>query len=94
MVQDNFSAHIKLDGLTNVHVENFKANLTAHVQPNDASIICCLKVHYHSKFVSQAIDQYDNDVPPAFIYEIDQLEAMRLADVVWREVDTLTIWNC
>ncbi|KAF8234822.1 CENP-B protein [Tricholoma matsutake] len=52
MLQDNFSAHIKLDSLTNVHVENFKANLTAHVQPNDAGIIRCFKVHYHSKFVS------------------------------------------
>jgi len=27
MFQDNFSAHIKLDGLTNVCVENFKSNL-------------------------------------------------------------------
>jgi len=30
----------------------------------------------------------------ALIYEIDQLEAMRLADVAWREVDTTTIRDC
>ncbi|KAF8228815.1 hypothetical protein L208DRAFT_1026858, partial [Tricholoma matsutake] len=82
------------DGLTNVRVKNFKANLTAHVQPNDASIIRCFKAHYPSKFVSRAIDQYDNDVPPALNYEIDQLEAMCLADVAWHEVDTSTIRNC
>ena len=82
------------DDLTNVHVENFAPNLTAHIQPNDAGIICCFKAHYHSKFVSQAIDQYDNDVLPALIYEIDQLKAMHLADVAWHEVDTTTIWNC
>ena len=52
MLQDNFSAHIPPDGLTNVRVENFKANLTAHVQPNDAGIIHCFKAHYHGKFVS------------------------------------------
>jgi hypothetical protein len=94
LLQDNFSGHIKPDGLTNVHVENFKANLTAHVQPNDAGIIRCFKAHYRGKFISRAIDRYDNDVSPALIYEIDQLEAMRLADVAWREVDTTTIRNC
>jgi hypothetical protein len=51
LLQDNFSAHIKPDGLTNVHVENFTANLTAHVQPNDASIMRCFKAHYCNKFV-------------------------------------------
>jgi len=43
-----------------------------------------------SKFVSRAIDRYDKDVAPALIHEIDQLEAMRLADVAWHEVDTTT----
>ena len=36
LLQDNFSVHIKPDSLTNIHVENFAPNLTAHVQPNDA----------------------------------------------------------
>jgi hypothetical protein len=94
LLQDNFSAHIKPDSLTNICIENFAPNLTAHVQPNDAGIICCFKAHYRGKFVSRAIDRYDNDVPPALIYDIDQLEAMRLADVAWCEVDTTTIQNC
>jgi hypothetical protein len=94
LLQDNFSAHIKPDGLTNICVENFKPNLTAHVQPNDAGIIRCFKAHYRSKFINRAIDRYDNDITPALIYEIDQLEAMCLADIAWREVDTTTIRNC
>ena len=52
LLQDNFSAHIKPDDLTNAHVKNFTANLTAHVQPNNAGIICCFKAHYCSRFVS------------------------------------------
>jgi hypothetical protein len=36
MLQDNFSAHIKPDGLTNICVENFKANLTTHYNPPEA----------------------------------------------------------
>jgi DDE superfamily endonuclease len=94
LLQDNFSAHILPDDLTNVRVENFKPNLTAHVQPNDAGIIRCFKAHYRSKFISRAIDHYDNDIPPALIYEINQLEAMHLADAAWSEVDTTTIRNC
>ncbi|GLB43834.1 putative CENP-B ARS binding protein-like protein [Lyophyllum shimeji] len=75
LLQDNFSAHIALDDLTNICVKNCKPNLTAHIQPNDAGIIYCFKAHYRSKFVSRAIDRYDNDIAPALIYEIDQLEA-------------------
>ena len=96
LLQDNFSAHINPDDLTNVRVKNFKPNLTAHVQPNDSGIIRCFKAHFHGKFISRAIDQYDNDsdIPTALIYEINQLEAMRLADAAWSEVDTTTIRNC
>ena len=94
LLQDNFSAHIIPGNLTNVRVENFKPNLTAHVQPNDAGIIRCFKAHYCGKFISRAIDRYDNDIAPALIYEIDQLEAMRLVDAAWYEVDTTTIRNC
>lgn len=94
LLQDNFSGHVAPDTLTNIHVENFKPNLTAHVQPNDAGIIRCFKAHYRSKFIGRAIDLYDNDTTPALIYEIDQLEAMRLANAAWQEVDTTTIRNC
>lgn len=94
LLQDNFSAHSVPDDLTNICVENFGPNLTSHVQPNDAGIIRCFKAHYRSKFVSRAIDRYDSDVPAALIYEINQLEAMCLADMAWNEVTSETIHNC
>ncbi|KAF8218625.1 DDE-domain-containing protein, partial [Tricholoma matsutake] len=94
LFQDNFSGHIVPDGLTNISVENFEPNLTSHVQPNDAGIIRCFKAHYCSKFIARAIDRYDNKVVPLKIYDIDQLEAMRLADLAWNQVDTTTIRNC
>lgn len=94
LFQDNFGGHAVPNGLTNIRVENFRPNLTSHVQPNDAGIIRCFKAHYRSKFVSRAIDRYNSDVPPGLIYSIDQLEAMRLADAAWNEVNSTTIHNC
>jgi hypothetical protein len=71
-------------------VENFSANLTAHVQPTDAGIIHCFKAHYHACFM----DHYNGDIPPADVYDINILEAMQLANIAWNEVDTTTIHNC
>lgn len=50
LLQDNFSGHVVSYGLKYICVENFTANLTAHVQPNDAGIIRCFKAHYHHHF--------------------------------------------
>ena len=94
LFQDNFSAHIPSDNLTNIRVENFAANLTSHVQPLDAGIICNFKVHYHKTFIAQAIDRYDNSITPTSIYNINQLEAMRMANLAWHEVDTSMICKC
>ena len=94
LLQDNFSGHIIPDGLQSVRVENFKANLTAHVQPADQGIIRTFKAHYRSKFMHCAISNYDCGVTPSEIYKINQLEAMRLADAAWREVDMTTIRHC
>ena len=94
LLQDNFSGHIVPNTLTNIHVENFEPNLTAHVQPNDQGIICCFKARYRAKFINCAVDLYEAGVTPSQIYDIDQLEAMRLADEAWNEVDTTTIRNC
>jgi hypothetical protein len=94
LLQDNFSGQIVPDDLTNIQVENFEPNLTAHVQPNDQGIICCFKAHYRSSFIQHAIDCYDDGVTPADIYEINQLQAMRLAATAWYQVDTTTIRNC
>jgi hypothetical protein len=94
LLQDNFSGHIIPDGLQNIRVVNFEPNLTAHVQPMDQGIIRCFKAHYRAKFIQRAIDRYIANVTPSEIYDINQLQAMRLADLAWHEVDTTTIRHC
>jgi len=91
LLQDNFSGHIVPDNLQNIRVENFEPNLTAHVQPKDQGIIRCFKAHYRARFIQRAIDRYDEGITPAKIYDINQLQAMRIADLAWRDVDTTTI---
>ena len=94
LLQDNFSGHIVLDNLQNIQVENFEPNLTMHVQPKDQGIIHCFKAHYWARFIQWAINNYDQGITPAEIYHINQLQAMRLADLAWCEVNTTTIQNC
>lgn len=94
LLQDNFSAHIIPDSLENIRVENFSPNLTAHVQPKDQGIIRCFKAHYRAKFIERAIDRYDEGITPGKIYEINQLQAMQMANAAWNEVTSTTIRNC
>ncbi|GAW02276.1 DDE-domain-containing protein [Lentinula edodes] len=86
--------HVPPEGLQNIAVENFRANLTAHVQPMDSGIIRCFKAHYRQKYIERSIDRYDSGISPMNIYDINQLEAMRLAEAAWREVNTTTIIHC
>ena len=94
LLQDNCTAHIPPDGLRSIIVENLEPNLTAHVQPNDQGIIRCFKAHYRARFTHRSIDRYNSGVPIADIYAINQLEAMRIADEAWRDVNADTIRHC
>jgi hypothetical protein len=94
LLQDNCTGHIVPEGLTNIHVESFSANLTPHVQPMDAGIIRCFKAHYRAWYVQRAIDRYDSGITPSEIYDINQLEGMCLAQTAWHEVDASTICHC
>lgn len=94
LLQDNFSGHVVPDGLKNIRVENFQPNLTSHVQPDDQGIIRCFKAHYCRLYIQCCIDWYDSGVTPAEIYYIDQLEAMWLADIAWKEVEAMTVLHC
>jgi len=94
LLQDNFSGHIVLDNLQCIHVKNFKPNLTSLIQPNNQGIIHCFKAHYQAKFIERAIDRYNTGVTASAIYEINQLEAMWLADEAWKEVDATMIRQC
>jgi len=94
LLQDNFSGHVVPDNLQCIRIKNFKPNLTSLIQPNDQGNIHCFKAHYRAKFIERAIDRYDTGVTASAIYEINQLEAMRLADKAWKEVDAMTIRQC
>ena len=76
LFQDNFSGHIVPPNLQSIMVENFKPNLTAHIQPKDQGIIRCFKAHYQKWFIQRAINHYDEGITPAEIYDINQLQAM------------------
>lgn len=65
-----------------------------HVQPQDQGIIKAFKAHYHAKYIQRAVNCYDAGITPSEIYNIDRLQAMRLADAAWREVDAATIRHC
>lgn len=94
LLQDNFSGHIVPDDLENIQVINFAPNLTSHIQPLDQGIIRCFKAHYRKLYIERAIERYESGITPAEIYDINQLEAMRLAQHAWAEVDTDTIRHC
>ncbi len=94
LLQDNFSGHVVPEGLTNVVVMNFSPNLTSHVQPCDQGIIRAFKAHYRRLFMQRALDRYDEGISPSAIYEINQLEAMRLADLAWDAVKASTMYHC
>lgn len=96
LLHDNFSAHVCIptDQLSNIHIEPFRANLTAHVQPMDAGIISSFKAHYRSQFAHRALERHDRGVTPSEIYNINQLEGMRLAEQAWNRVTAKTIQNC
>ncbi|VDB94717.1 unnamed protein product [Peniophora sp. CBMAI 1063] len=94
LLQDNFSGHVAPEGLTNITVANFTPNLTAHVQPADAGIIRAFKAHYCRLFMQRALNRYDQGITPSEIYVINQLEAMRLADLAWKAVTEDTIRHC
>jgi len=94
LLQDNFAGHICPEGLTNIKVKNFGPNLTAHIQPMDTGIIRCFKAHYRAWYIQRAIDCYDLNFSPTQIYDINQLEAMHIAELAWHDVDITSISHC
>lgn len=93
LLVDNFSGHnYDTRIITNIRVERFAPNLTAHVQPMDAGIIQCFKAHYRRHFLRRALDLFDDGA--ADIYAINQLQAMRLIGTTWEEISNKTIAHC
>lgn len=93
LLVDNFSGH-KFDAsiTTNIHVEYFAPNLTAHVQPMDAGIICCFKAHYRRHFLHRSLDIFSTGA--SNFHDISVLQAMRLVHTAWGDVSDETIAHC
>ncbi|POW18762.1 hypothetical protein PSHT_05563 [Puccinia striiformis] len=95
LLVDNFSAHsLPEGGLSNIRLEFFSPNLTAHIQPMDAGIIKAFKSHYKQRFISKSIQRYDQGTPITSVYNIDQLAAMHLSRLAWQCVSETTIRSC
>ncbi|KNF00910.1 hypothetical protein PSTG_05802 [Puccinia striiformis f. sp. tritici PST-78] len=85
LLPDNFSAHLKgLEGLclTNLKVEFLPPNLTS--------------AYYRRQALESAIAQYEDhpNMDATAVFNMNQLEAMHLAQEAWHSVTQKTIVNC
>jgi hypothetical protein len=93
LLVDNFAGHnYDTRSITNIRVERFSPNLTAHVQPLDAGIIHCFKSYYRRHFLRRALDLFDDGADD--IYSINQLQAMRMISMAWEDLSNETIVHC
>ena len=77
---DNARSHIfEANSLTNVQVKFLTPNLTSHIQPLDAGIICAFKSYYHRLYIFHTLALNEVNSSNINIYKIEQLEAMHLA---------------
>ena len=89
---DNFSGHkinYQPKCITFIY---FKPGLTSHIQPLDAGIIRCLKAHYQQLFCLCTIQQ--DEAEEQDIYNMNLLEALIMAERVWKNISSNTIQNC
>lgn len=77
LLLDNFSGH-KIDSnkLSNIQLELFAPNLTAHVQPCDANIICSFKAYFRCATMVRTIDKLMTEGVTGNMFVIHQLNAM------------------
>ena len=87
---DNFTGHKILYQLKHITLVYFEPGLTSHIQPLDAGIICCFKVHYWHQFCVRAIQQ--DDAEENNIYKINLLDAMTMANEHGRSGSAL-MWS-
>ena len=94
LLVDNFAGHVCHEPLKNITIEKFQPNMTSHVQPLDAGIITSFKAHYRALFNQRALFRFDTGDSFESIYSINQLEAMKLAEIAWSKVTETTKANC
>ncbi|KAF8749021.1 DDE superfamily endonuclease [Rhizoctonia solani] len=78
---------------SNLRIEFLAPNFTAWIQPMGAGIIRCFKAHHRNGFTQLTLER--DNAGDKKIYNIDQLQAMKLAANAWNAVTpTTTIANC
>ncbi|KDN33948.1 hypothetical protein RSAG8_12959, partial [Rhizoctonia solani AG-8 WAC10335] len=93
VIIDNASSHCHTpSNYSNLHVEFLVLSITAWIQPMDAGIIQCFKAHYCNGFTRLALECGNAGIKK--IYNIDQLQDMKLAAAAWDSVKPTTITKC
>ncbi|KAE8997527.1 hypothetical protein PR003_g18790 [Phytophthora rubi] len=97
LLLDNASFYDSGDlALTNVTLKHLPPNTTVFLQPMDAGIIASFKAAYKKKQLHWGYNKLrDPDAIKHDPHAIDQLQAMRWSEEVWREITgKKTIKNC
>jgi len=92
LLLDNFAGHHVNYQPSNIRLEFFEPNLTAHVQPLDAGIIQCFKACYRHLFCMHALAA--DEAREANIWKINIKDCLEMATEAWNEVSAATIANC
>ena len=91
---DNFSGH-KTDALlTNIRLEFFAPNLTAHFQPLDAGIIASFKLQFKRQQLQRAVDLFEMNTPGHLCYKADVHQGMDMGREAFNAVGQRTMANC
>ena len=97
---DNAPSHPDLDAeLSNIKLEFLPKNTTSLIQPCDAGIINCMKVHYTGLLCDRVIGELDavgarEKKAEQVVKKVSVLDAIHLLDKAWRSVKVETIKNC
>ena len=95
---DNAPSHPNIDNeLSNIKLEFLPKNTTSLIQPCDAGIINCLKVHYKGLLCDRVIGELDGlqgKTAEQEAKKVSILDAIHLMSQAWRSVKVDTIKNC
>ena len=62
MVLDNCTAHLNINGLTNIKLVFLAPNTTTKTQPLDSGVIRCLKAHYRKSLAKLCLLAFEGKI--------------------------------
>jgi hypothetical protein len=94
LLVDNCAAHPAISR-SNVKLVFLPPNTTSKLQPCDAGIIQCVKLHYRKKLLRHVITELDDyDSPTELIKDVTVLDAILWLDAAWERLQPSTIMKC